>query len=455
MKNKSLWLDGCENANYTSLQEDITCDVLIIGGGITGLSILYNLKDTNLNVVLMESDLIGHATTGHTTGKINYLQEHVYSDIQNKYGFNTAKLYYDSQIEAIEHLINIIKKENIACDLEQVTSFVYTNKDEEIEKLKYESTLLKRFGAPVKEDEHNHPFINSKYALSVSNTYVFHPLKYLKALKQICLKKGKPIYEKTPIIDIQKNNNEYLCFTQENQIRTKKIILACHYPYFLFPYFLPLRTSIEKSYIAVSPALNKKETFINCSKPIVSLRYYQDNLIYLTNTSQSCDNINEEKNYQKLVKQMQNLNLDVTYLWKNDDLLTVDKIPYIGYIKKNDKSILMATGYNTWGMSNSSLAGLVISDLIQGKKNKYENLVTPKRVIKLQNIKELAKNSWYSFKGYVKGYAKKEPENKFCPHMGCKLIYNKVDETWDCPCHASRFTKEGKCIKAPSIKDIN
>ncbi len=73
----------------------------------------------------------------------------------------------------------------------------------------------------------------------------------------------------------------------------------------------------------------------------------------------------------------------------------------------------------------------------------------------MQNIKELAKNSWYSFKGYVKGYTKKEPENKFCPHMGCKLIYNEVDNTWDCPCHASRFTKEGKCIKAPSIKDIN
>ena len=105
MQNKSIWLDNYKDNNIKELDKDITLDVLIIGGGITGISTLYNLRKSKLKIALVEKDLIGHSTTGHTTGKINYLQELIYYDLEKKYNLDVAKLYLESQLTAIKQIV--------------------------------------------------------------------------------------------------------------------------------------------------------------------------------------------------------------------------------------------------------------------------------------------------------------------------------------------------------------
>ncbi len=472
---KSLWLDGYDDNNYVSLDKDINCDVLIIGGGITGLSTLYNLKDSNLNIVLVEANLVGSGITGHTTGKINYLQELIYSDIKKKHNYETAKLYYESQIEAINKIKEIIKKEKISCDFEQVKSSVYTNKKEDIKKIQKEKELLLSFNAKVEEEYKNF----GKYQISVNDTYVFHPIKYLQELKKICQKKHK-IYEKTKIVKIEEKEQKYYCYTNKYKITASKVILACHYPYFLLPYFLPLKANIEKSYISASLKKHDHKTYITSGKPTTSIRYHQDYLIYLNNSSSIASNLSEKDNFEDNIKNVNDLPIE--YIWKNDDLITVDHIPYIGTLKKDKLNLLIATGYNTWGMTNGTLAGLILSDLILNKENKYALMCDPTRVNNLKYLNNFLINSYNSMKGLILSklnknksfynsnvtfkkingenlaiYKENDKEyiiyNK-CPHMGCSLIFNEVDKTWDCPCHASRFSKEGICIKGPSVKNI-
>ena len=483
MKYLSLWLKDYYDSKISVLDKNLDVDVLIIGGGITGLTTLYELASTKLKVALVDADLIGHGLSSKTTGKINYLQELIYQDLEKKYSIEVAKLYYESQKSAINKILTIIKKEKIKCNLEQTTSYVFTSNEEEINKLKYEKEILTSFGSNVLDYEGNIANVDSVYAIGVSDTYVFNPLKYLYSLKNICSHKF-PIYENTKIIDIKKDNNNYICYTKNHFIKAKKIVLACHYPFFLFPYFMPIKTHIEKSYITASKANYQKITAITSKNPCQSIRYYQDDdsyQIYLTNSCNLCNHLDEGKNFKDTIKDAKDKNLKVQYVWKNDDLITVDKLPYIGRIEKNNDNLLMGTGYNTWGMTNGTLAGLILSDIILNKPNKYENMCNPLRVNSITNLKEFICNLLFNMKGYIQSkifknkdwYSNVRIENingksigiykegnktykvyNKCPHMGCSLIFNEVEKTWDCPCHASRFNLKGKCIKGPSKYNI-
>ena len=477
---KSIWLDNIDFDVNENLNKDIDVDVLIIGGGITGLSVSYHLLDSNLKVCLVEKNIIGHGVTARTTGKLTYLQEQIYSKLNNTFGFDKTKLYLDSQIEAIKIVTNIIKKNNINCDFQIVDSYLFTNNNKDIRKIKKEKDLLEKLKIKVEECTELPDLKKIKYGIKVSDTAVFHPLKYLNSLKKLCNNKID-IYENTKIISIDKKDNLYICKTKTNTIKAKKIVLAMHYPYFLFPFMMPLKTHLEKSYIcAYETDYDLKFSAITPSKPTLSLRYLNNDKIYkivLNNSHNIAFKNNDKQLFNNLLN---NTKIKPKYIWSNKDIITNDNLPYIGLIKEN---MFLATGYNTWGMTNASIAGKIISDMILNNQNIYIDLFNPKRNLNISklvnfpinlysNIKsflesKLVKNkSWYSrrviFKKvngksiaiYIDENNKKHIVYNKCPHLKCSLIFNEKEKTWDCPCHGSRFDIDGKCIEGPSNYDI-
>ena len=129
MKNISIWKDNYKETNYKELNKDIEVDVLIIGGGITGISSLFYLKDSNLKVALVEQNKIGLSTTGNSTGKLTYLQNDLIDKVRKFYNDDIAIEYIKSQIETINNIKRITDEYNIDCDLEKVNSYLYSNKD--------------------------------------------------------------------------------------------------------------------------------------------------------------------------------------------------------------------------------------------------------------------------------------------------------------------------------------
>ncbi len=481
MKNESIWLKDKKEFSFPRLTEDKNFDILIIGGGITGLTISYDLKDLGLNIALVEANNLGYGVTLKTTGKITYLQETIYSDLSAKYNRKTAKLYLNSQKEAIKKIVDTIQKENISCDLEKVSSYVIANTIREEKKLKKEKDILEEFGCHVIEEK-----MKRHYAIAVEDTYVFHPIKYIDGLIDI-IKENVSIYEHTTIQKIEHKKGKNICSSERGTITANKVILANHYPFFLIPFFFPLKAKTEKSYIlAKKVPFHEEKSFITANYPFTSVRFHKDTenyLLYLGESHNLCNHLNNKENQKRLLKKAKKTLDNPDFYWSNDDILTVDKLPYIGYLKKNDNQLILATGYNTWGMTNSSIAGELIKDLIEDRENPYKNLFAPyrkktftylKETIKIlgSNTKSFIENKiiknkkWYSSNIH---FTKKEGQNiaivydekgkhivyNKCPHMGCGLIYNNVEKTWDCPCHASRFTLDGKCIKGPSCYDIS
>jgi len=489
MKNKSIWTNNINLKTSAKLDRNLDIDILIIGGGLTGISTAFYLKESNYNIALIDADKVGYGVSSRTTGKLTYLQELIYQKLEKNFNFNIAKLYLESQKYAIDLVTDNIKKYNIECNFKKNSSYVFTNNSSEISKFKKEEEFLKKVKIKY-ETQKNLPLkYDCKYSIKVDDTYVFHPLKYILKLKEICVNNDIKIYEDTKAIKLDKKDDHYICYTNDYKIKAKKVVIACHYPFFVVPGLIPLKTHIEKSYVCASKIKDVKDfNAITNTYPIKSIRYHQDNrkkyIIFAGKSHKLCDNLDRKDNYEKLTREVKNdINTDIEYYWTNQDLMTNDNLPLIGILNKNNPNLLIGTGYNTWGMTNATLAGKIISDIILNKNNKFKNLFKPDRPLNIDKIKNFVLNSYFNGKAYaVTKFKKNYPwyknhvkfENRdginvgiyvdengvehvvknLCPHMKCGLIFNMQDKTWDCPCHGSRFNIDGDCIQGPSSYDI-
>lgn len=487
MEYESLWLKGIDEGKIKSLSGNLDVDVLIVGGGMTGLSTAYHLKDSNLKVALVDRNLVAHGVSSKTTGKLTYLQDLIYTKIKKNYSQDFVKMYFNSQVDAISLVDQIISSNHISCDFEKVDSFIFTNNQKEIKKLKNEKKLLEDMGVKVRES--NLPInFPSLYAISVHDTAVFHPVKYLLALKNICIKHNIDIYENTCISNMVKRNNKYYCKTSNGIITCNKVVIACHYPFFLLPFFFPIKGHIERSYLSASLVnKNRKFSAIDTSLCTNSMRYHssfsKSYFIYLSGSHVLGNNMNAKKKFKKLGDNLSDLSLKPEYIWSNHDIITNDSLPYIGCVRPGDNTLLIGTGYNTWGMTNGSIAGKILSDLILEQENKYVPLFDPHRSSFAANLKNIPLNICYSVKPYVQNFFVKNKKwyseniyfktvngksigifddgndthcvDNVCPHMKCNLVFNESEKTWDCHCHGSRFSLDGKCIQGPSKYDIS
>ena len=469
MKNFSIWRDTVKRNKYNKLLENIETDILIIGGGITGISTLFFLEKSNYKVTLVEQNRIGSAVTGNSTGKLSYLQNDLIDKIRSNFGDKNAREYINSQIAAIDMIVNIVNDNKIDCDLKKVNSYLYTNKTNEVDKLQKLEKFLCDMNINIYHNDID--YVKYKYCFGVGDTYLFHPLKFVQGL---ALKCKSDIYEYTSIKKINKENDYYLCYTEKFVIKAKYVVIASHYPYFNLPFLFPIKASLEKSYLSASIYNGDDVSYISYSNPFISIRNYNDYLIYLSNSHDVTIDINDTEHYEELFNKISDLQLSPSYMWSNIDIMTSDGLPYIGRLSGN---ILIGTGYNTWGLTNGVLAGKILSDIFACKDNKYIELFSPRRV----NISQIEKgfvNGIKSIQGYVRGYLNKNDSIVYekydgkdimiysngteeymvyrnCPHLGCKLIFNELEKTWDCPCHGSRFDLNGKCISGPSNSDIS
>lgn len=486
VKKISIWTDGIKDQKLPSLNEDTYCDVLIIGGGIAGLSAAYELKDSNKKIVLIDKEKCGLGATSNNTGKLTFMQDLIYHKIAKNYSNKEALLYMESQKEAINRVKDIIKSNNIDCDLVKTKAYIFTNNEKKYSSFDKEIKFYQDNNIKYKVKEELPVLYPSKCALETDDSYVLNPYKYLIGLKNI-LKDKITIYEGTRIVNLEKKDDYYICKTDKYyQIKSPVVVVATHYPFFIVPYFTPFKTRVDKFSIAASLSDDYKNIqIISNDNPSISIRYYNKNkqnyLLYGRNSHSTITKLNMEEDYNETsLEYKKYFNRDIDYFWHSHDLMTYDNMPFIGKI---DNNLYVMTGFNKWGNTNGVIGGKVISDLILNKENKYVNIFNPKRSISLDKLKNVSTFNITVISRYVLNkinphmkYYQDDVKIKFingkrcgiykdnngiehivsniCPHMKCNLIFNYLDKTWDCPCHASRFDIDGNVINGPSTYDI-
>lgn len=428
---KSVWNIG-KTTNFNALVGDRKTDVLIIGGGISGILCAYMLKNAGVDCVLLEANAILSGITKNTTAKITCQHGLIYSDILSRYGKDTAKLYYNAQKDALRKYEQLIR--DIDCDFEKRSSYAYTLKDKE--KLEKELDALGRIGAKATFCPNVPLPFSVLGAIEMKNQAQFNPFKFLCAIAH-----NLPIYEKTKVLELTKNG----AITNHGKIKADKIIVATHFPLINKHGGYFLKMFQERSYvIALKNAPLYDGMYVDESKTGMSFRTYKDMLLLGGGGHRTGKQGGawkelldfKEKNYPDAK--------EVTR-WATQDCMTLDNIPYIGRYSKNTPELFVATGFNKWGMTSSMVAATVLKDLVQGKKNEFCDVFSPQRSI---FHPQLAINIGEALKGIL------SPTTPRCPHLGCALKYNSQEHSWDCSCHGSRFTKEGELIDNPATDDI-
>ena len=428
----SVWVDNVQRLHFEPLNESISTDVLIIGGGMAGILCAYMLKNAGVDCVLVEAKQICSGITKNTTAKITIQHGLIYDKLIQKYGLDKARLYSEAQLKAAQEYSRLCQ--NIQCDYETKNSYVYSTAHRT--KIEKEVEALNRLGFNADFCESvNLPFKVAGAAL-VKNQAQFHPLKFAFEIA-----KKLPIYENTKIRELLPGK----AITSEGEITYKKLIIATHFPILNKhgAYFLKLYQ--HRSYvIALEGAPALEGMYVDCSDKGMSFRSY-DSLLLLGGgghrTGKQGGGWEELEGFAK--KHYKGAR--VAARWATQDCMTLDDVPYIGQYSKSTPDVYVATGFNKWGMTNAMAASDILCDLIQQKSSPYTEVFSPSRSILRPR---LAVNAMEATLSLI------TPTAPRCPHMGCALKYNRAEHSWDCPCHGSRFTKDGKVIDNPATGDM-
>ena len=429
---KSVWQDTARLHEFPQLENGIRTDVLIIGGGIAGILTAYLLSKSGVKYVLIEKERICSGTTHNTTAKITYQHSLNYHKILKSNGIEAARKYLLANKKAFEKYAELCK--SINCDYEVKDNYVYSISGRK--KLENEIDALRKIGYAAEFCENIDIPIKTSGAVKFSNQAQFNPLKFISAISE-----GLNVYENTFVREMVGNT----AVTNHGKISADRVIAATHFPFINKhgSYFLKLYQ--HRSYIiALENAQNVDGMYVDENNAGLSFRNY-NNLLLLGGgghrTGQKGGNWNELRKFADKVYP----GSSEKYFWAAQDCMSLDNIPYIGQYSKNTPNFYVASGFNKWGMTGAMTAAMILSDMILGKQNDYADVFNPSRsILKPQ----LLVNGFEATKNLLT-FSKKR-----CPHLGCALKWNRAERSWDCPCHGSRFSENGKVLDNPANGDL-
>lgn len=449
MASDSIWLKE-HKSKYSELEDDIECDVAVVGGGISGISCAYNLTKAGKSTVVLEATVLGRGTTGHSTAHLTSQHNIIYSEIVKGFGWNAARLYAKSNEDVIRQVENISKEEHIDCDYEIQNSYLFSIQKDKLQKLKDEISVVEKLDIDMYSTNSDKFILPYLYAMCFKNQAVFHPVKYINGIAEAIVKGGGRIYENSRVLHIDGNKLS----TSKGSVTARDIIITTHNPVINFPGWYFAKMYLMRAYVLVlSNAPHLNNMWSSADKHGKSFRMNGEYLL-VSGADHKCGtktNINHY-DYLEQFKTQYFPESDITFKWSAQDGITLDGLPYIGQYSKKTPNIYVATGFEEWGLTKSIVASNVISDLILGRENPYAQIYSPSRK---QNFLAILNAIYYNlavlghYSVGLLGFGRPR-----CAHMKCRLVYNKAEGTWDCPCHGSRFDKNGSVLDTPAIHDL-
>lgn len=428
---KSVWTN-LELPHFSPLEKSVKVDVLIIGGGMAGLLCAYRLAQAGINYLLLEADEICSGITQNTTAKITSQHGFAYQKLLKQFGANGARMYYDANQQAIADYRTICQ--SVDCNYETVDSYVYTLDDRK--KAERELSACRKAGIPAEFAENLVLPIKTLGAVRFSGQAQFHPLKFAAAIA-----KDLRICEHTTVRELMPGAAR----TDSGTVSADKIIVTTHFPFVNKhgSYFLKLYQS--RSYvIALENAQNVRGIYVDEATGGLSFRNV-GNLLLLGGNGHRTGKKSSGWNPLIEFAARNYPNCKIVSRFATQDTMSLDGVPYIGRYSARTDGLYAATGFNKWGMTSSMVAANLLSDLVQGKENPYAGLFSPSRSVLHP---QLMVNGCEAVINLL------TPTTKRCPHMGCALKWNPNEHSWDCPCHGSRFTGDGKLINNPATGDL-
>jgi glycine/D-amino acid oxidase-like deaminating enzyme/nitrite reductase/ring-hydroxylating ferredoxin subunit len=492
----SYWNQTGEKPHYPRLDRSLETDVVIIGGGITGVTCAYCLAEKGVKPVLIEAGGLCDGTTGNTTGKVTSQHGVTYYKLENKYGPDAARAYARSQQEALDFVRSVVAREGIQCQLTDSTAYIYGVNDSEMDTLEkeYEAALKAGIDAALIGGGDFPP--GCRGLLAFRGQLVFHPVRYTAGLASAAVNKGAAIYCSTKAVKLENGDIKTIRLENDLDIRARHVIMATQYPFYDGPNLFYTRLYPKRTYgIAVKAKRDWPDgSYINVGTPSRSIRTHAENgqrILIVVGDSHDTGRYgyDKEHNREEMATHYENLMQfaqqvagveNVLAMWSAQDYDTPDELPYIGPVSEGGR-IYAAAGFRKWGLSTGTLAGRLLTELITQGHSRDEKLYAITRsdmisspgkafVGAVNPVIELIKSKLEGteplkglkrgegrvirFEGQKAGIYRGDDDRVTilditCTHMGTELNFNDAEKTWDCPAHGGRFNTDGKLLEGP------
>lgn len=495
-KKRAVWENIIPAKSYPSLSGDTRVDVAIVGAGITGLSTAVRLARSGKKVAIVEQFQVGKGTTGSSTGNLYApIDERLYS-IASKHSDDTMRRVAQSRMAAITFIEQRIQEHRIECEFRRVPWHLFTTKDTSSENtvVEKEKEAALKAGLSIKDLSLMGFSFEPDSILTIDNQAQFNPLRYVQQLAASTEGGNCHIFENTKVIKVE-DGTPCTLHTDRGQITAEKVVMATHSPKGVYGVHTAMEPYRE---FAIAARLNGKLPapgvyWHGQPGPQFSIRPYSnetgDFLLVLGEPYKVGTKTDNEEELNKIEQYLRS-HFDVAEIhsvWAAQNYKPADNLPYIG-TSPMEKNIYIATGFAADGLVYGTLAGMIISDSILGIDNPWADIYDPKRFTPVASALKFAKENIsvashlvkdYLFYGEVEELKEvKAGEGKtikldgehlaayrddqgqlhlvsgICTHMGCVVHWNKLERSWDCPCHGSRFSFEGEVLEGPAFTDL-
>jgi glycine/D-amino acid oxidase-like deaminating enzyme/nitrite reductase/ring-hydroxylating ferredoxin subunit len=495
MKFESVWIDtGPDQPPLRRLEGHLRADVVVIGGGIVGITTALLLAEAGVDVVLLEADRLGHGVSGHTTAKVTSQHGLIYSRLRSRFGAEGARTYAAANQAGLAWIADRVEDDGIACDFRRQPAYLYMEDESGRAKLEREAEAAVEAGLPATLLESASLPYPVAAAVRFDQQAEFHPVSYMLGLAERSGRAGCRIFEGSRAVAVH-SGSSCTVTSAAGKVSAERVVVASHYPFLdrslAFARLHPSRSYAIACSIAGEPPPGM---FLSGESPTRSLRAApvdgRELLLVGGEGHKTGEGGDTEKRYRGLERfarahwQLES----VEYRWSTQDNIVVDGVPYVGRLMPRNNRLFMASGFAKWGMTGGTAAAMLLSDLLLARDNPWASFFDPNRLPPLAGaaklIEENGRVALHFFGDRLRERGDRRLEDLAagegdivrhggqkvaghrrddgtlvavsprCTHLGCQLAWNTAERSWDCPCHGSRFSPEGEILQGPAVRKL-
>lgn len=495
----SYWQASARLPDFATIAGDVEVDVAVIGAGLTGITAAYLFKKAGAKVALLERARCAAADTGHTTAHLTYVTDKRIGELVKSFGRDGAKSFWEAGAAAIDQIYHLAAASGADCEFKWTPGYLHAAWDgeesQERQSLERDAQLARELGFDAR-------FVPSvpwakRCGVRFENQAKFHPLKYLEPLLRAIPGQGSHVFEQTEAHDME--DSPLTVRAGKFKVRCQYLMIATHTPLLgktglLSGLMFQTKLALYTSYVlgvklprgAVPEAL-----YWDTTDPYYYLRVDpQGDFDYGIFGGEDCKTGQEKGTQGQFAKLESRLKkvlpaAEILNRWQGQVIETDDGMPFIG---ESAGKQFVATGFCGNGFTLGTLSAVMAVDRYLGRKNPWfdlfnvnrkqfhggtwryieENLDYPYYLLRdhlaraagdsVDDLKpgegKILKLKGKKVAAYRDADGNVTLRSPVCTHLGCIVRWNNMDQTWDCPCHGSRFHTDGKVFSGPAEADL-
>lgn len=379
-KDASLWVATTKQTNYPTLTSDDTIyDLVVVGGGITGVAAAYEAQRRGLKTALVEKDRLVEWTTGGTTAKLTSQHYLIYDYLTKRHGKEAAQAFADANEKGINKIEQLSQQLGIDSDFSRRSAYVYTKDPAKTKDIKAEVAAAQQLDLPAGfETTTDLPF-EVESAIKFADQAQFHPRKFLLGLVEAYVANGGVVYEHTKATDIAPGEINTVV-TEQGSLKARNVLQASGMPFWrsdIFDGYMWEKASYALAVRLKDDSAYPEGMYITTDSPMRTIRsaeYDGDRVLIYGGESHEYDEatFDPDAHYEVLIRDVRkDYDVDaVLFRWLASDNMPYDRMPYIGAMP-GQTNIYTITGYRAWGLAWAMSATEAIIDEITGSPAKW------------------------------------------------------------------------------------